>query len=160
MSSVISFPNQDEKIVDEHFITLRTNRKGELVEAGFWNPDPGNLELEKHISHLMFVAAWFFLRSYGVKAPDDPDRVIALISVANGSRVNVFSPADTDDDAFKGKGRQEWLRRRLKDAFDLALPSLSGEPTQSGMISPSHSANFDQLEFSWLTTSAPSTPTE
>lgn len=160
MSSVISFPNPDSKITDEIFVTLRTNRKGEMVEAGVWNPTPDDPAFVKHVSHLLFVAAWWFMREYGVKMPDDPDRVIALISIANGSRVNVFSPPDTDDDAFEGKGRQEWLTRRLKDAFDLALPSLSGELTQSGTISPSHSANFGQLEFSWSTTSEPSTPTE
>lgn len=149
MSNVIRFPNTDTLITDEHYITLRTNSKGELVEAGLWNPEPDNTEFEKHVSHLMFVASWWFMRDYGLKVPDDPDRVIALISVANGSRVNVFSPPDTDEDAFEGKGRQEWLKRRLKDAFDLALPSLSVEAIPSGTTSPSLSANSDQLEFSW-----------
>lgn len=149
MSNVISFPNPDSVITTEHYVTLRTNRQGDLVEAGVWNPEPDNPEFIKHISHLLFVTAWWYMREYGVKMPDDPDRVIALISIANGSRVNVFSPPDDDEDAFEGKGRQEWLQRRLKDAFDLALPSLSVEATQSGMISQSHSAISDQLEFSW-----------
>jgi len=149
MSKVIQFPNLDTTVEQEYFVTLRTNRKGELVEAGIWKPGDAGPDFDKETSHLMFVAAWWFLRSYGVSAPDDPDRVLALVSIANGSRVNVFTPADDHEDAFSGKARQEWLARRLKDAFDLALPSSSGAQPASGMISPSLSANFDQLEFSW-----------
>lgn len=149
MSNVISFPNPDQIIANEIYVTLRTNARGEMVEAGVWNPEPGNPEFIKHVSHLLFVSAWNFMREYGVQAPDDPDRVIALISIANGSRVNVFTPADDTEDSFEGKARQEWLKRRLKDAFDLALPSLSAEAQPSGMISQSHSAISDQLEFSW-----------
>jgi len=143
MSKIIQFPNPDDTVAEEHYITLRTNRKGELIEAGIWSG------LDKETSHLLFVAAWWFLRHYGVMNPDDPDRVIALISVAKGSRVNVFSPPDEDEDAFVGKDRQEWLARRLKDAFELALPSSSVAGPASGTISPPHSANFGQLEFSW-----------
>ena len=149
MSEVIKFPNTDAIVASEYFVTLRANRKGELVEAAIWKPDDAPSDFDKYTAHLMLVAAWRFLRSYGVSAPDDPDRVIAMVSVAQGSRVNVFTAADNHEDAFQGKARQEWLARRLKDAFDLALPSSSGEQPASGMISPSLSANIDQLEFSW-----------
>ena len=100
MSKVIQFPNLDAAVEQEYFVTLRTNRKGELVEAGIWKPDDAGPDFDKETSHLMFVAAWWFLRSYGVSAPDDPDRVLALVSIANGSRVNVFTPEDDHEDAF------------------------------------------------------------
>lgn len=110
---------------------------------------PSFASVDSFVGRALWQSAWPFFRDHARKDQEDPEAVTLLAAISRGSRVTVYSPDENHPDAYEGEARMAWLKRRLNEIHDLAPPWWSEEQPASGMTSSSHSANIDQLEFSW-----------
>ena len=101
------------------------------------------------IAHQLFSAYWWVGRAVNDEGPEDPMDLVYLAAVHRGGRIRIYCPTDGNPDAYHTPEKQAWLLRKIMAAYQLALPSSSEEQPASGTTSPSHSANIDQLSFSW-----------
>lgn len=147
MSKVIQFPVKKKAVNRQISITFDLDDSDQLVNIGITGMDDDLNDLKLLIEHC-FRSSWWLNQEYSRRlGTDAPDRVLMIMKIHQNSKVHVM--VDDGDDRFEGPVRQEWLKQRLRETFELALPSSSAVPPASGTISPSHSANLDQLEFSW-----------
>lgn len=160
MSNVIEFrrrlksPPPGTPVAYTIYATLDLDAEGYLITCRCQGDNahdlPSNFtSTDSFVGRALWQAAWPFFQDHAAGDQEDPEAVTLIAAISRGSRVTVYAPHEDHPDAYTGEARMAWLRRRLNEIHDLAPPSWSEEQPASGMTSSSHSANIDQLEFSW-----------
>lgn len=158
MSNVINFrgkPPSKKPIAYVIDFTIELDADGNMITCyGRGSRDNPNIPehfttIEAFCGRALWQACWPYFNDHAKLDTDDPEAVTLIASISRGSRVSLYSPNDDHPDAYVGEARMAWLKRRLNEIYDLAPPSSLGEPRVYGTTSQSHSANSDQLQFSW-----------
>lgn len=149
MSDVLEFRKPGPKLPDtiEYTFSMEVTQDGDL-DALHCHEQNLTIEDKVLIAHLMFTAAWWMGRDISGKYDDNRD-LLCQVAIHRGGGLRVFSPGNDHKDSFQNEEHIQWLMRQFHRAFKMALPSWLEEQPASGMTSSSHSANIDQLEFSW-----------
>lgn len=144
--NVIQFPINETPVACTKHLSLNFDKDGALVNIAIHNF--GDIEDLRTLMEACFRASWWLDGEYNRRMGGNaPDRVLMLMKLHHNAKVHVM--VNDGDDSFEGPVRQEWLRKRLAEALEIALPLSSEALPASGMTSPSLSHNSDQLEFSW-----------
>lgn len=148
MSNVLEFKRKEPQPPRYYYDIRLEYVNDELDLISVKNADEMTIDDKAFLAFEMFKAAWWMGRDISGQYDDSRD-LLCQIAVFRGGGLRVYAPSHEHADSFQTEEQQAWLLRRFKDAYQMALPSWSEEQTPSGTTSPSHSANFDQLEFSW-----------
>jgi len=151
MDNVVEFRKREKpepNVLMESYNIRMTLIDGELDLVEVLDYNDLTLDDKVSIAYHLFKATWWMNRDISGKYDDERD-LLCQVGIYRGGGLRVFSPGHDHADSFQTEEQKAWLLRKFKECYEMALPSWSEEPTQSGTTSPSHSANLDQLEFSW-----------